>query len=134
MIVRRAANEMIILEWLVGVEDFNILRGMRNEISISKIKNIMITIKKFVEKDGFFVVIGENPHSNLSFFAFKFSRFSIRKAKVFNRIVIIKILMRIRIKVKKSFERFIYYNKVRLLKSLNNKSKGDRLNEVVLFP
>lgn len=47
--------------------------GVINEISTSKIKNIIITIRKFVENDVFFITKFLNPHSNDDFFFIKLS-------------------------------------------------------------
>lgn len=81
--------DSIILELLF------IVITIRMEISISKIRNIMITIMKFVEKFIFLALILMYPHSNLVFLSFD----SFFSSVIFQNIIISIVAIIILVKV-----------------------------------
>lgn len=61
--------------------------GVSREISTSKIKNIIKSIRKFVEKDVFLLDTESKPHSNAIFFSLFFFGVSINWLNSFSKIV-----------------------------------------------
>lgn len=69
---------------------FVIILGIKNVISMSKIKNIIETIKKFSENVIFFNEIELKPHSKFILVSFVILSFLF---KFINRVKIIKLIM-----------------------------------------
>lgn len=92
----RIVRSMEIFHILNSLTSSCLKKGMKSEISMSKIMNNRAIIKNWLENMVFFFVCKSNPHSNLLDFSFFFSFFSF---KVFLRFIIIQEIDDLRIRM-----------------------------------